>query len=42
MVMLLFRNHPEDLQNSLRSSMVYIYEDCDSWDSLRTLVWHNK
>jgi len=42
MVMLLFRYHPEDLQSSLRSSMTYIYKDCDSWDSLRTLVWHNK
>ncbi|KAK5990784.1 Peroxisomal membrane protein 4 [Cladobotryum mycophilum] len=42
MVMLLFRHHPEDLQSSLRSSMTYIYKDCNSWDSLRTLVWHNK
>lgn len=42
MVMFLFRYHPEDLQSSLRSSMTYIYQDCDSWDSLRTLVWHNK
>ncbi|KJZ78403.1 hypothetical protein HIM_02441 [Hirsutella minnesotensis 3608] len=42
MVMFLFRTHPEDLQPSLRSSMVYIYKDCDSWDSLRTLLWHNK
>lgn len=42
MVMWLFKNHPEDLQPSLRSSMTYIYKDCESWDSLRTLVWHNK
>ena len=42
LVMLLFRYHPEDLQPSLRSSMTYIYSDCDSWDSLKTLVWHNK
>uniref|UniRef100_A0A8H7TP01 Peroxisomal membrane protein 4 n=1 Tax=Bionectria ochroleuca TaxID=29856 RepID=A0A8H7TP01_BIOOC len=41
-VMLLFRYHPEELQSSLRSSMVYIYRDCDDWDSLRTLLWHNK
>ncbi|EQL03849.1 Mitochondrial inner membrane translocase complex, subunit Tim17/22 [Ophiocordyceps sinensis CO18] len=41
-VMLLFRHHPEDLQPSLRSSMTYIYSDCDRWDSLRTLLWHNK
>jgi peroxisomal membrane protein 4 len=42
MVMLLFKHHPEDLQPSLRSSMNYIYRDCDNWDSLRTLIWHNK
>lgn len=42
MVMLLFKYHPEDLQSSLRSSMTYIYQDCNDWDSLRTLVWHNK
>lgn len=42
MVMLLFRHHPEELQPSLRSSMNYIYKDCNNWDSLRTLVWHNK
>ncbi|EFY90964.1 peroxisomal membrane protein (PmpP24), putative [Metarhizium acridum CQMa 102] len=42
MVMYLFKTHPEDLQSSLRSSMVYIYKDCDEWDGLRTLLWHNK
>lgn len=42
LVMVLFRTHPEDLQSSLRSSMTYIYQDCDEWDSLRTLLWHNK
>ncbi|KAG5912755.1 hypothetical protein E4U42_001905 [Claviceps africana] len=42
MVMWLFKAHPEDLQSSLRSSMTYIYRDCDEWDSLRTLLWHNK
>ena len=42
LVMLLFRHHPEDLQPSLRSSMTYIYQDCNNWDSLRTLLWHNK
>ncbi|KAL6904396.1 Tim17/Tim22/Tim23/Pmp24 family domain-containing protein [Trichoderma evansii] len=42
LVMLLFKHHPEDLQSSLRSSMTYIYKDCDEWDSLRTLLWHNK
>ncbi|QUC18762.1 uncharacterized protein UV8b_03003 [Ustilaginoidea virens] len=42
LVMLLFKTHPEELQSSLRSSMTYIYKDCDEWDSLRTLLWHNK
>ncbi|KAJ2906093.1 Peroxisomal membrane protein 4 [Zalerion maritima] len=41
-VMFLFRWHPEDLQPSLRSSMHYIYQQSNDWDSLRTLVWHNK
>jgi peroxisomal membrane protein 4 len=42
MVMYVFRWHPESLQSSLRSSMSYIYVQSDHWDSLRTLVWHNK
>ncbi|KAH7022890.1 Tim17/Tim22/Tim23/Pmp24 family-domain-containing protein [Ilyonectria destructans] len=42
MVMLVFRYHPEDLQSSLRNSMTYIYKECNDFDSLRTLVWHNK
>ncbi|KAG6099843.1 hypothetical protein E4U30_005864 [Claviceps sp. LM220 group G6] len=42
MVMQLFKTNPGDLQSSLRSSMTYIYQDCDEWDSLRTLLWHNK
>ncbi|KAH7005976.1 Tim17/Tim22/Tim23/Pmp24 family-domain-containing protein [Fusarium venenatum] len=42
MVMLVFRYHPEDLQSSLRSSMTYIYKDCNEFDSLRTLLWVNK
>ena len=42
MVMFLFRHHPDELQSSLKSSMNYIYKDCNNWDSLRTLVWHNK
>ena len=42
MVMYLFRWHPEDLQSSLRGSMNYIYVDSNHWDSLRTLLWHNK
>lgn len=42
MVMYLFRFYPQELQSSLTSSMTYIYEDCNNWDSLRTLLWHNK
>ncbi|KAF2682664.1 mitochondrial carrier [Lentithecium fluviatile CBS 122367] len=42
MVMYLFRWHPETVQSSLRSSMSYIYVQSDDWDSLRTLLWHNK
>jgi peroxisomal membrane protein 4 len=41
-VMFLFRYYPDELQPSLKSSMNYIYKDCNNWDSLRTLVWHNK
>jgi len=41
-VMWLFKWHPDVLQPSLRGSMNYIYNDSDQWDSLRTLVWHNK
>lgn len=42
LVMYVFRWHPEVVQPSLRSSMHYIYEQSDHWDSLRTLIWHNK
>lgn len=42
MVMWVFRWYPESVQTSLRSSMTYIYKDSDHWDSLRTLLWHNK
>lgn len=42
MVMHLFRYHDADIQSSLRSSMDYIYVQSNEWDSLRTLLWHNK
>jgi len=42
MVMYVFRWYPDTVPGSLRSSMSYIYVQSDSWDSLRTLVWHNK
>jgi len=41
-IMWLFKWHPDVVQPSMRSSMTYIYNDSDSWDSLRTLIWHNK
>src|SRR5947207_15026060 len=42
LVMWIFRFYPESVQPSLRSSMKYIYQDSDHWDSLRTLFWQNK
>lgn len=42
MVMQLFRYHDVEIQSSLRNSMNYIYVQSDHWDSLRTLLWHNK
>ncbi|KAI8141633.1 peroxisomal membrane protein 4 [Fennellomyces sp. T-0311] len=42
LVMYLFKRDADTLQPSLRASMQYIYRDSDSWDSLRTLIWHNK
>ena len=41
-VMYVFRWYPESIQPSLRSSMSYIYVQSDHWDSLKTLIWHNK
>ncbi|KAK4660151.1 hypothetical protein QC762_116560 [Podospora pseudocomata] len=41
-VMHLFRWHAAELQPSLRSSMVYIYQNSDDWDGLRNFIWHNK
>ena len=42
MVMYLFQRDEDTLQPSLRASMQYIYRDSDTWNSLRTLIWHNK
>ncbi|EPE08228.1 peroxisomal membrane protein [Ophiostoma piceae UAMH 11346] len=42
MVMHVFRYHDAEIQSSLRNSMSYIYVQSDHWDSLRTLLWHNK
>ncbi|KAI5124463.1 hypothetical protein M0805_008346 [Coniferiporia weirii] len=41
-VMWLFENRGETIQPGMWSSMNYLYKDSDRWDSLRTLLWHNK
>ncbi|PVU99256.1 hypothetical protein BB559_000865 [Furculomyces boomerangus] len=41
-VMVLHANDAKYLQEGLKSSMDYIYLNSDTWDSLRTLLWHNK
>jgi peroxisomal membrane protein 4 len=41
-VMWLFRHEEDTVQPSLRASMQYIYRDSDTWNSLKTLLWHNK
>ncbi|KAJ2775998.1 hypothetical protein IWQ57_000155 [Coemansia nantahalensis] len=41
-VMVLFRRDKSVLQDSLQSSMTYLYEDSNHWTSLKTLLWHNK
>ncbi|KAI8341755.1 Tim17/Tim22/Tim23/Pmp24 family-domain-containing protein [Chlamydoabsidia padenii] len=40
--MWLFNKEADTLQPSLRASMQYIYQDSEHWNSLRTLIWHNK
>eukprot|EP00179_Madagascaria_erythrocladioides_P018200 CAMPEP_0198331868 /NCGR_PEP_ID=MMETSP1450-20131203/17889_1 /TAXON_ID=753684 ORGANISM="Madagascaria erythrocladiodes, Strain CCMP3234" /NCGR_SAMPLE_ID=MMETSP1450 /ASSEMBLY_ACC=CAM_ASM_001115 /LENGTH=211 /DNA_ID=CAMNT_0044036285 /DNA_START=63 /DNA_END=695 /DNA_ORIENTATION=+ len=41
LVMWLFRHHADVLHPSLASSMQYLYNDSEQFDSLRTLLWHN-
>ncbi|KIJ45749.1 hypothetical protein M422DRAFT_59854 [Sphaerobolus stellatus SS14] len=41
-VMYLFQNRGETIQPGMFSSMRYLYQDSDHWNSLRTLFWHNK
>ncbi|KAJ2263228.1 hypothetical protein GGI01_000922 [Coemansia sp. RSA 376] len=41
-VMVLFRRDKSVLQDSLKSSMTYLYEDSNRWSSLKTLLWHNR
>ncbi|KAF2863167.1 putative peroxisomal membrane protein [Piedraia hortae CBS 480.64] len=40
-VMWLFRHHPDTLQPSLRSSMVYIYDNAERWTDVKSFLWHN-
>ena len=40
--MWLFNNKGEAIQPGMWSSMNYLYRDSDKWDSLKTLIWHNK
>jgi len=41
-VMWLFQNRGETIQPGMFNSMRYLYQDSDHWNSLRTLLWHNK
>ena len=41
-VMWLFENRGESIQPGMWSSMNYLYRDSEKWNSLRTLLWHNK
>lgn len=41
-VMWLFNNKGEAIQPGMWNSMNYLYRDSDTWDCLRTLIWHNK
>jgi len=41
-VMYLFRFREETLQPGMWSSMKYLYLDSEKWNSLKTLLWHNK
>ncbi|THH11801.1 hypothetical protein EW145_g420 [Phellinidium pouzarii] len=41
-VMWLFESRSETIQPGMWSSMNYLYKDSERWDSLRTLLWHNK
>ncbi|KAI8815067.1 Tim17/Tim22/Tim23/Pmp24 family-domain-containing protein [Cladochytrium replicatum] len=41
-VMWLFKHHRDTLQGSLRSSMVYLYEDSNLFSTITDLLWVNK
>ncbi|CCX10208.1 Tim17/Tim22/Tim23/Pmp24 family-domain-containing protein [Pyronema domesticum] len=40
-VMWLFRWHPDVVQSSLRTSMVYLYNNAETWDGWKNFLWHN-
>ncbi|KAI0343934.1 peroxisomal membrane protein 4 [Trametopsis cervina] len=41
-VMWLFQERGETIQPGMFNSMVYLYRDSEHWNSLKTLLWHNK
>ncbi|KAI0824083.1 peroxisomal membrane protein 4 [Trametes gibbosa] len=41
-VMWLFNERGETVQPGMFNSMTYLYRDSEHWNSLRTLLWHNK
>jgi len=41
-VMYLFKNRGETIQSGMFNSMKYLYRDSEHWNSLKTLLWHNK
>ena len=41
-VMWLFEHREQTIQPGMFSSMTYLYEDSEQWNSLRTLLWANK
>eukprot|EP01012_Entosiphon_sulcatum_P050139 TRINITY_DN68911_c0_g1_i1.p1 TRINITY_DN68911_c0_g1~~TRINITY_DN68911_c0_g1_i1.p1 ORF type:complete len:199 (-),score=23.94 TRINITY_DN68911_c0_g1_i1:14-610(-) len=41
-VMWQFYSHRHTLQDSLQSSMTYLYVDSERWNSIRNFLWHNK
>ena len=41
-VLWLFEFHRWTLQDSLRSSMVYLYDDSNIFSNLKNFLWHNK
>jgi len=41
-VMWLYQHKGETIQPGMFNSMTYLYRDSDHWNSLKTLLWHNK